>query len=117
MFELGLNGLQVLSLLWGTPREHLPIGTMFIKYLQMANTGIRMLFLPRFTINYEYNTFIYNLDLRGKAALLSLSQCISAKINLLKDPISTAQAFKILFWAIVFLWFSNISGSLLFRWR
>lgn len=50
-------------------------------------------FLPRFTTKYDYNTFIYNLELRGKAALLSLSQCMSAKIDLLKGPISTAHAF------------------------
>lgn len=57
----------------------------------MANTGVRM-FFTRFTIKYEYNTFIYTLELGGKAALLSPSLCISAKIDLLKGPI-TAQAF------------------------
>lgn len=50
-------------------------------------------FLPIFTINYEYSTFIYNVELRGKAALLSLCQCISAKIDLLNGLIITAQAF------------------------
>lgn len=61
------------------------------------------------------NTFIYNLELRGKAALLSVSQCVSAKIDLLEDPINTA--IEILFWAIFFLCFFNISVLFLFKWK
>lgn len=35
-------------------------------------------------------TLIYKLELREKAALLSMSQCTPAKIDLLEAPINTA---------------------------
>jgi len=62
----------------------------------MADTGVRVV-LPRFTINYACNTLIYKMELREKAALLSVSQCTSAKIDLLEGPINTAWAFLFYF--------------------
>lgn len=59
----------------------------------MANTSVGWVFLPRFTINYTYNTLTYNLELRERAALLSMSQCTSANIGLLEGSINTPQAF------------------------
>lgn len=54
----------------------------------MANTGVKVV-LPRFTINYACNTLIYKLELREKAALSPVSQYMSAKIDLLEDPLNT----------------------------